>query len=392
MLTWSGEDDWPKASRKDEIVAAALKWRAVPPLAALVEVAAALAPRQVSGLPVGETAFASPTAGWAVVGRRADYRLLYTEDAGATWKPQLAWYGMHYGKVSAFDARRAGLVLAADHVNGYPVGRGNCETVFASTEDAGVTWTLGSPPDRQGSSFYFLTPRHAWELVAVLDRPARKDLARTEDGGATWCRIEGPDNLPRIQVAFSSATDGLLVAADRHRADLLYVTADGGTTWTREPLTAPPGVPASAETWLRPVVRPGVGVLLLLRALSRRKGTFAYSRRSGGHSWSGPYRLPMTPTRSRDDLLVLGGDARAWAASGHDVWVADHIAGPWEHRPVPLSEEENIADIAPVGQGVLWLTTTRGHPMAPTPSGELYRSEDDGVRWTRLSAASPDRP
>jgi hypothetical protein len=55
---------------------------------------------------------------------------------------------------------------------------------------------------------------------------------------------------------------------------------------------------------------------------------------------------------------------------------------------VPLPDDEIIADIAPAGHGVLWLTTTRGHPMVPTPSGELYRSEDDGAHWIRLSVAS----
>jgi len=256
---------------------------------------AAAAPRQVSGLPVGATAFASPAAGWAVSGALAGFRLLYTEDAGATWTPQLAWYGAHYGKVSAFDSRRAGLVLGmwrkAAEVNGYPVGGGQVfagapdagAAWFAGTQDAGATWTLGTPPDRQGSMFHFLTPRQVWLLISVLGHYPRTEMARTEDGGATWSRIECPDD-GFIRFAFSSATDGLAVAADRHRADILYATTDGGTIWTRESLAAPPGVPASAETWLIPVIRPGVGTLLLLRALSRRESsrprweaTFAYA-------------------------------------------------------------------------------------------------------------------
>jgi hypothetical protein len=70
-------------------------------------------------------------------------------------------------------------------------------------------------------------------------------------------------------------------------------------------------------------------------------------------------------------------------ASGHDVWVADDLAGPWQHRRVPLPEEETVGDICPVGNGVVWLTTAVG-----VGGGGLYRSENDGITWTRLPVAA----
>jgi hypothetical protein len=88
------------------------------------------------------------------------------------------------------------------------------------------------------------------------------------------------------------------------------------------------------------------------------------------------------------DLAVLGRDGRFWAASGRDIWVADDVGGPWEQRPVPLPADQLIADIAPVGDGVLWLTTTRYTMPGTPPSGQLYRSEDDGAQWTRLEVRS----
>lgn len=367
-------------------------WRAVPVLAAPVEVAAADAPRQVTGHPVHAGAFVSPTTGWTVVsgsGRPMSW-LLRTEDAGATWTSQLAWPGNLYGRLRAFDGRRAGLVLGlwptlSNEVNGQAVAAGEPFYSFlACTEDGGATWTLGSGPDRQGHAVHFLTPRQIWMLISVLGSYPRSDPARTEDGGATWSRIEATGELPLIQVAFSSLTDGLLIAADLRRGDVLYRTTDGGATWTRQQLPPPPGLPAKAETWLFPVLTPQVGNLLTLRAVSGREstarprweGTYGYAR--AGDGWSGPHRLPMPPASFGNDLLVPGPDGRLWGAFGHGVWVGDELVGPWQHRRVPLTDEENIDDIFPVGDGVLWLTT----------NGGLYRSDNDGAHWSRISVAA----
>jgi hypothetical protein len=352
------------------------RWRSVPALAAPIEVPATGAPRPVPGHPVHASAFACATTGWAVVGTSTSPRswLLRTEDGGATWTSQLAWPGSPLGHLRVFDTHRAALVLrlwptVSNEINGQPVAAGEPYYAFlASTQDGGQTWTLGSAPDRQGTRVHFLTPRQIWLLISVPDSYPRTDPARTEDGGATWSRIEGTADLPLVQVAFATPADGLLVAQDRHRADILYRTTDGGTTWTRQQLALPPGVPKSAETWLFPVQGPEVGTLLTLRAVSRRpaatrppwEGTFGYARTGDG--WTGPHRLPMPPASVGHDLLAPGPDGRLWGAFGHDVWVGDDLAGPWQHRRVPLPDEENIADICPVGHGVLWLTTSIGWP------------------------------
>lgn len=277
-------------------------WRAVPALAAPIQVSASGAPQRVSGDVVRASTFASATTGWAAV--RADTPpiscLLRTEDAGTTWTCQLAWSGDVLGRLHAFDGHRASLLLGLrsgfrNEINGLPVAAGEPFYHFvAGTQDAGATWTLGSPVDRHTAGAYFLSPLQIWLQVHVPGSDFTSDLARTEDCGATWSRIDGTGYPPMIQVSFSSAADGLLIEQDQHRADILYSTTDAGETRTRRHLPPPRGVPKSAETWLFPVLGPSPGKLLTLRAVSRRpsdarpswEGTFAYA--CTGESWAGP--------------------------------------------------------------------------------------------------------
>lgn len=363
----------------------ALSWRALPTATTLVEVAATQAPREVPGLGVDATAFASATAGWAVVGGPFVRRLMYTSDAGATWTPQLAWHGYLMGRrLTVFDASRAGLVLGASpqdsDVIGVQLASGRYSAVFAATENGGATWRIGSVPDpmRFTGMFHYLTPDQLWLVHRSGSYPAQTSLARTEDGGATWAEADAPEGS---LVAFSSPDDGVLIEPRDGGPDLLHVTGDGGSTWTEHRLPEPADVPAASGGSLQPVAEPGRPVVLLLRSIG---GVYAYD---GAHGWSRAHRLPMKPTRDGTPLLTFGG-GQICAFSGHDLWFAHDLDGPWEHRRMPLPTEETIADVAPVGTGVVWLTTT-GHPgPGPGPSGRLYRTGNDGAAWTPVPVES----
>jgi hypothetical protein len=97
----------------------------------------------------------------------------------------------------------------------------------------------------------------------------------------------------------------------------------------------------------------------------------------------------MTPTRDGSHLLAFGPDGQVCAASGRDLWVADDLAGAWEHRPVPLPAAETVADVAPVGAGVLWLTATRRPAPGTPPGGRLYRTDNGGATWTPVPVGWP---
>ncbi|MBO0868363.1 MAG: hypothetical protein J2P15_07330 [Micromonosporaceae bacterium] len=369
-------------------------WRQVPALAAPITVYAARAPRPVAGLPVHTAGFVSATTGWAAVGSYTppSFALLRTEDGGVTWTSQLAWPGTRPWQLQPFDTQQAALVFGlwptvANVINGQPVAAGQPPHPFlAGTQDAGQTWTLRSPPDPQAGGVHFLSPAEIWVLISVPGAYPRTDAARSADGGASWSRVDGAGDLPLIRVRFFSPRDGMLIAEDRLRADILYRTSDGGHTWNRQHLAPPPRLPPGAMTQLYPVGPD----LLMLSAVSpthpasrprpRWEGSYGYQQTKDG--WADPIRLPMPPADNGPDLLVPAPDRRLWGGCGHDLWVSDDLAGPWRHLPVPLPDEEHISGICPVGDGVLWIVTNTG-----VAGGGLYRS-DDGAHWNRLTVAA----
>jgi streptogramin lyase len=83
-----------------------------------------------------------------------------------------------------------------------------------------------------------------------------------------------------------------------------------------------------------------------------------------------------------------GPDGRAWAAAGRDLYVADDLAGPWQHRQMPLPDGQCITRLDPVADGVLWFTTRPFPAVGRVSGGQLYRSPDDGAHWVRVAVGA----
>lgn len=93
-------------------------WQPFPLAGAPAEVAASGARGERSGFGVGAAAFASPTTGWVYAGggESAQCRVLFTDDDGATWSPQLAWRGGFYPRPAVLGEREAGFGLSVSFV------------------------------------------------------------------------------------------------------------------------------------------------------------------------------------------------------------------------------------------------------------------------------------
>ena len=162
--------------------------------------------------------FAGKKKGWIVgsVSRRevvTDSLVLYTDDAGATWRPQLV------------PAREELIHLSfADEKRGWIVG--DKGTILATT-DGGLNWSR----QRAGTNatlyhVHFIDDERGW---AVGERGT---ILRTVNGGETWAAV-APGLPPRttfLSVQFASKEQGWIVG----RGGRILRSDDGGRTWAQQ--------------------------------------------------------------------------------------------------------------------------------------------------------------
>jgi photosystem II stability/assembly factor-like uncharacterized protein len=201
------------------------------------------------------------------------------------------------------------------------------------TTDGGLTWSPFSPP-RYGW-FHFSTARDGWSFSTTLG------LARTHDGGLTWhsqsLPVPAAYQSQIVSVAPPTFFDGdsgvlpVLYYADTTSVAVLYVTADGGSTWrATAPLPDPNRHPAGQDQSITSSVSRDLWTVLF-------RGSLATSTDHGGH-WS-------------------------------------------QFKPLGI---EALAEVNSTGLNVAWGTGTfKSCAECPFTWGPV-RSEDDGRTWSPL--------
>ncbi|MEY2551931.1 MAG: hypothetical protein QOG12_2075, partial [Verrucomicrobiota bacterium] len=166
-------------------------------------------------------------------------------DAGKTWKNVGLKDTRHIGALIV-DPKNPDIVLVAalGHIFGPNPERG----IFRTT-DGGKTWTkvLSKDQDTGGIDVVF-DPQNSNVVYAALWQARRQPwyfssggpgsgLYRSQDGGATWKRLEGnglPEGiLGRIGVTVSGADSNRVYAIIEAKEGGLFRSDDGGEKWTR---------------------------------------------------------------------------------------------------------------------------------------------------------------
>ncbi len=260
------------------------------------------------------------THGWAL----SRNQLYVTFDGGRTWKwsPALAAGSQIVPAQVDF--------LDAEH--GWLVGWRSGDTgslAIERTTDFGRSWQTATIPSASGTprTIHFFDASHG--LLALVGSGGRPgSLWRSSDGGATWTQA-GVIPTPVVgAIAFSDASVGWGLAASdpnpptgRPTANEIYVTRDGGASWQRSVLPAPP-VGFAAGTW-QPMITAAPSaysargaVLAVWYGDGVHGDTELLVTKDAGLRWSVDATLPS--------LIPVPVDA---LSAGH--WIAGAQGGDW---------------------------------------------------------------
>ena len=162
--------------------------------------------------------------------------ILRTVDGGQTWEAQASGTDVVLEDIFFADANR-----------GWAVG-GSSGVILATT-NGGDTWVAQTSPVQVPlSQVFFVSPTHGWAVGGTIGLgfpPAFVGhVLRTTNGGATWFSVDCPAGRLPVAMHFVNANNGWLLGASFSLSGFgmvsdLYVTANGGWSWTKQVLPPP---------------------------------------------------------------------------------------------------------------------------------------------------------
>lgn len=181
----------------------------------------------------------TPTTGWVLVKQR----LLWTTTAGEEWKDITPDTEASIDAVFLRNNGTGRVVLRRTK----PLPDMGVVLELASTANAGVSWSFQSFTglDEEELNSYsgqasidYVNELQGWLGVRFSSNAnfSFGALFVTADGGTTWSRLPNPP-IAGSPVRFVTPTDGWLAGGPGGGS--IYVTRDGGNSWQRQSLTPP---------------------------------------------------------------------------------------------------------------------------------------------------------
>jgi photosystem II stability/assembly factor-like uncharacterized protein len=252
---------------------------------------------------------------------------------------------------------------------------------LARSDDAGAHWTVLPHPPRvpvDPSHCYDVTidprdARHVWVAIEVAEVGRfRLVIAESRDGGTTWSRPLSPPTGSGMVAA-----GGDLLYTDGVRGEGLFVSRDGGHTWTAIDRGILAGDLRDGLVAQRPP-HGGVGRRLLAINIPGGGDPEGLYRSDGGSDW---IRTPLLSPRQvagagGSNVVALDQNGLQWSQNGGTSWQR------LTSTPSPFRLLSDVSQPRYVGLQ----TFVPDDASGKTP---LWASDDGGATWRRASRGLP---
>jgi len=316
--------------------------------------------------------------GWAI----GNGIIMRTIDGGSTW------YDVTPAGTSSLDVPSGRFFM--DTSNAWVAISGTSPTTgtLYHTTDGGSTWSTSSIPF-SGASFQFVDTSDGWALVGLGGAMSHEAVAifRTNDGGNSWNQvfIDDPtvsgssDSLPFVGdkngIVAIDGNQGWVTGA-QPSSDFIYVyiSQDGGTTWTQQTINMPAGYAGAMTNAFLPRFFSSTNGVLPMGLYSNTPGTVFYVTSDGGLTWT-----PSTPVvlngkysiASRVDFLVWDG--------GPALFVSHDAGTTWSTGAPNININDTLVSFQFVNATTGWAVTGDA-----SNHYALYKTTDGGTTWSPL--------
>lgn len=314
--------------------------------------------------------FMDESFGWGTT----ETKVVRTDDGGVTWydatPPGLDFVG--YNANVFLDVKTAWMLS---------------DNVLYHTTDGGSSWT-SSPVPFSYAGLQFLDASNGFAMADLGAGAGSQGVAiyKTTDGGATWQTVfqhePGADkSLPlggqKYGFTFLNASRGWIggsIPMDNYI--YLYVTQDGGATWSETNLALPPGYESAQTGNYAPIFfSANDGVLPVNMVLPADPGiaTVFFITHDGGLTWTPGQAIPS----GRPASLYSVNDIVAWG--GGPFYVSHDGGQTWATVTPDTDFADLLSDMQFVNANTGWVLAT--HDGTDT---SLYRTSNGGSTWTLL--------
>lgn len=276
------------------------------------------------------------------------------------------------------------------------------EQAVMRTGDGGRNWIDVTPPHQEGyirAAVQAISAEAAW-VALVRDGDDAVGVFRTSDGGKTWRAAAIPKRTRGLVLGVSVASfdgrhDWLIIHPEHgmRRSSELYVSHDGGGSWTAAPVSPGVDLPAPEKVFFR---SPTNGWFVGSRF---NTGPYElYVTRDGGYNWEpqtldfdpslGQPNFPGPPTffPPRYEEGVVEGYLRPSGPQLSEpasvLFVTQDGGRTWQSRR-PVSPP-GVAFFLTPRDGWLWSARRKENDLVSPVQGNLYRTRDGGKTWTVL--------